>query len=231
MLKNALLLSAGLLVTVSVPTLAESPKPRVILSMASYDQVKMATDDVAFVKDTPGMPTWLGSFFALYAQGRDVAGLCHKRPWGAVLQGTDKLSAYAFVPVTDVEQLRTELASHIKSVTDVGNGVYKVEGVEEGKQIYARVANGWVFASDRAEALENVCSDPVKLIDGMDQTYDVALRLAIKNIPAEQGRKILDHLDKLLGERLRKRMSPGMVELLGKAAFELDEVTFGWSKR
>lgn len=231
MFKNALVLAAGLLVTGSMSAMAENPKPRVVLSMASYDKVKMATDDVAFVKDAPELPAWLSSFFELYARGRDVAGLCHERPWGALIQGTDKLSGYAFVPVTDVEELQNELASYIKSVSDQGNGIYKVVGTEEGKQLYAKEANGWLFVSARAEVLETVCNDPVKLIDGMDKTYDVAVRLVLKNVPAERGRKILENLDKALGAGLRKSTSDKTVELLGKAAFELDEIVLGWSKR
>ncbi len=165
MLKNGLLLAAGLILIASAPALADGPKPRAVLSMSSYDQVKMATDDVAFVKDAPEMPTWLSSFFELYARGPDVEGLCHERPWGAVIQGTNKLHGYAFVPVTDVDALRHELALYISTVSDLGNGVYKVVGTETGKQLYAREANGWLFVSGHAEVLENVCIDPATLID------------------------------------------------------------------
>jgi len=231
MLRSVLLLSAGLFLAATVPVLADGPKPRVVLSMSSYDKVKMETEDVAFVKDAPELPVWLSSFIELYARGRDIYGLSHDRSWGAVVQGTDKLDGYAFVPVTDTSELQSELASYISSTSDLGNGIYKVVGTDAGKQLYAREADGWLFVSDRAEVLESVCNDPATLLEGMDKTYDVAVRLVLKNVPEKQGHQFLDDLDKCVGATLRKRTSEGTVELLGKAAFDLDEVTLGWSKR
>lgn len=231
MRKSVLLVPAVLLLGAAAPALADGPKPQAILSLASHDKVKMAADEIAFVKDTPGLPTWFSSFVELYAQGRDVAGLAKDRPWGVVVQETEKLSGYAFVPVADLQALRDELSSYIGSVSDEGNGVYKVVGTEEGKQLYAREANGWLFVSDRAEVLATVCTDPATLVEGLDRTYDVAVRLVLRNVPEAQGKALLRELDRALGATLRKATSEKAVEALGQAAFELDEVTLGWSKR
>ncbi|WP_165223073.1 hypothetical protein [Aquisphaera insulae] len=230
MRKSLLLLSAGLMLATAPSALADAPKTRAVLSLASHDRVKIGTDDVAFVKDTPGMPTWLSSLFELYAKGRDVGGLSHDRPWGAVVQGEDTLSGYGFVPVKDLDLLRDELSSYIQDVTDEGDGIYKVVGAEAGKQLFARERNGWLFVSDRAEVLRDVCSDPATLLDGQDARYDVAVRVSIKAIPEAEGRKILEDLDTTLGVAIRKKTSDRLVDLLGKVARDLDEVTLGWSR-
>ena len=177
---------------------------------------------------SPEMPTWLASTFKLYAEGRGVNGLDGTRPWGAVIFGGEKLRAYAFVPVTDAESLSWELDEYIDSVTDIGGGIQKVVGTEEGAELYAMEQGGWLFVSDCEWCLENVVYDPTKLLDGMNKDYDVAVRLVLKNVPADEGHKILAKLDKVMGPTLRKMTSDETVEILGEAAFALDEVTLGW---
>jgi hypothetical protein len=174
------------------------------------------------------MPTWMSSMFRLYAEGRDVYALDKSRPWGAVVNGGDKLTAYGFLPARDAESLSWELDEFIDSVSDVGSGIHKVVGTEAGKTLYAKEQNGWLFVADCETCLENVPADPTALLDGMDKEYDVAVRLLLKNVPADDGDKILAELDKTIGPTLRKMTSDKTVEILGKAAFALDEVTLGW---
>ena len=68
-------------------------------------------------------------------------------------------------------------------------------------------------------------------LDGLHKKFEIGVRLALKNVPARVGNEILDHLDKLFGTVLRQKTSSEEVELLGKVAFALDEVTLGWAKR
>jgi hypothetical protein len=230
MRKGILLLSAGMVLSTTMATLADDSKPRAILSLASQDKVKMATEEVSCIKEAPGAPTWMSSFFELYARGGEVSGLSSNRPWGIVLEGTEEFTGYAFVPVTDVEDLRYDLEQYISSTIDEGNGIYKVVGAQPGKELYARESGGWLFVSDCVKVLENVGGDPSRMIEGMDKTYDVAVRLALKSLPAKQGRQVLDGLDKTVGATLRKATSNRAVELLGEAAMKLEEVTIGWGK-
>jgi len=224
-------LALGLCLAMALPVLAESPKPLVILSMSGYEASECDPEAVGFVGEAPEMPVWLESMFRLYANGRDSQGLDDSRPWGAVIQHGSGLSAYGFVPVKDAETLSWELSEYIQSQTEVGDGIYQVVGTEPGKMLYAKVTDKWIFASDCAETLESTPADPAKLLDGMNKQYDVAVRVVLKNIPSDAGEEILAKLDETLGPTLRGLSCDKTVEILGKMAVALDEVTFGWSKR
>jgi hypothetical protein len=220
-----LLVALGLLI--ASPVCVNAADELVILSLTSHRQ---AADNasVGFVAKAEEMPTWLASMFKLYAEGGDVDGLDSSRPWGAVVLGGDKLKAYAFLPVRDADSLAWELDDYIDSVTDIGGGLHKVVGSEEGQELYAKEQGGWLYIADCESCLENVASDPTQLLDGMNKEYDVAVRLVLKNVPGDKGHEILAKLDKVIGPTLRKMTSDETVEILGKAAFELDEVTLGW---
>ncbi len=210
--------------------LAGPPKPLVVLSLASYDQAKADPASVGFVGKSPDMPTWLSGLFKLYSEGKPLSGLDTGRPWGAVIQIDDGLSAYAFVPVTDAETLLSELYQHVAKASDVGGGLYHVVGTDSTKELYAKVEGDWLYVSHSTKCLANVPSQPQTLLDGLDQKYDVALRLTTSNIPADHGQKILAQLDKMIGPALRQVSSEATVKMLGQAANSLDDVTLGWSR-
>jgi len=224
-----LALAAAVCLIVAGPAMA---KPLVVLSLTSHNDAQMDTTAIDFVAEADEMPTWLSSTLQLFAQGRGVAGLDASRPWGAAVELTNgKLAAYAFIPIKDLETLSWELYEHIDSTTEVSYGIYKVTGTEKGKELYAKELGGWLYVSDCPECLANVPYSPAKLIDGMNKDYDVALRLSLKNVPADHGKKILAGLDKTIGKVLRKKLSDDTMNILGKAAFHIDEVTLGWSEK
>ncbi len=191
----------------------------------------MNVAEVGFVQESPEMPVWLSSMFRLYAEGQDLQGLDRSRPWGAVIQRGDGLSAYGFVPVSDAETLGYELNEFIASRTEVGSGVYKVQGYESGQQLFAKESQGWLFISDNPDTLASVPWNPAQEIRDMNTQYDVAVRLQLNNVPAEAGKQLLSELDERLGPTLRQMSSDQTVEILGQMAMHLDEVTLGWSKR
>ena len=135
------------------------------------------------------------------------------------------------MPVTDAEQLALDLDEHIQSNTEMGDGIYEVIGTEPGKKLFCKVTDKWIFISDCPETLKTVPADPTELIDGLNAKYDVAVRLQLQNVPADHGRNILAALDEKLGGALRRVLSDGTVQMLGEAAFVLEEVTLGWAER
>ncbi len=223
-------LLAGFCLTLTNSALAGPPKSLVVLSLSSYDQAKSAPSSVGFVGKSPEMPTWLAGLFQLYSEGKPLAGLDHARPWGAVIQIEDGLSAYAFVPVTDAETLLSELYEHVARTEDIGGGMYRVVGTDSSQQLYAKPVGNWLFVAQSAKCLANVPAQPAELLDGLNQKYDVAVRLTASNIPAERGQKILAQLDKTLGPALRQASSEATVKILGQAAASMDDVTVGWSR-
>ncbi len=214
--------------------LADTPKPLVVMSMASYDALVDDSGSVKAVADVDKMPTWMQSMIRLFAEGNQLAGLDATKPWGAVIQLKDgKLGAYGFVPVSDPETLRDELSDYIASAVEWGYGVYKVDGTEAGKSLYAKPTDcGYIIVSDKSATLDDAPADPAKLLEGLDKQYDFAIRINTCNIPADHGRnmlrKIRSELDKNYG--LSGMVPEQTLQILGAAAWELDQITLGWTK-
>lgn len=233
-MKNCMLLAVAVAILFQVSGLAmagENQKPLAVLALSSHNDLACDTSTIGEIGENSDMPAWLASMFRLYDEGREgVYGLDNSRPWGAVVQRGDGLSAFGFVPVTDAEELAWELSSFIQSRTEVGAGVYKVVGTQ-GEQLYAKPVGDWLVVSDSADALATAPAAPAQLLGDMNTRYDVALRLELKNVPAEHGKKLLAMLDDKLGSTLRRVASEETMESLGKVAYGLDEVTLGWSPR
>ena len=211
---------------------AADAKPLVVLSMSSYDALVADPDCVKDIGQAPARRRGSRACSSCSPQGKDLAGLDKTRPWGAVLQLQDgKLSAYGFVPVTDAEQLAAELGQYIASTSDWGNGIYRVEGTEGNKVLYAKVTeNGWILISDSFNALSDTPDDPAKVLQGLNKQYDFALRLDISNIPAEHGSKVLDTLKREADEKYAasSHVPQKTLDVIVGALEHLDQVTFGW---
>jgi hypothetical protein len=208
---------------------AQSPKPLVVLSMSSYNDMAGEAAPIGKLADEAKLPTWLGATLKLFGEGGQLDSLDPSRPWGAVVQRGNGMSAYAFIPVNDAEELAWDLDEFIESPTDVGGGVYEVNAREGDGRIYVAENSGWVFVSDKSETLSSLPANPSKLLKGLNKDYDVALQFQLQNIPAERGKKMLARLDETMGDAVRRMTSDKTVEMLGKVLFELDQVTLGWT--
>ncbi len=208
-------------------------KPLAVLALASHDGRVEDSAEIGKIAERLGLPTWLDSLTKLYAAG-DVAGIDASRPWGAVIGlGTDGLGAYGFVPVSDIDTLKWELDSYIAKVEEVSYGVYRVVATEGGKELYAKVTDdGWLFVSHRAATLRDAVGDPRTIVSGLAKAYDVAVRLELRNVPAEHGRKIVARLKEMARDKFNvdRVMPRDRLRALLTAAFHLDEVTLGWGR-
>jgi len=231
-------LAAGVTLATSVELTARaaSPsaaKPLAVLSATGFETLVGHADAIRGLTKAPHAPAWFESVVRLFSEGDGLAGLDRGRPWGAVVQiDGEKLSAYAFVPVTSAEMLHDSLSAHISSVSDCGGGVYHVVGSKGAKQLYAKVVGDeWIFVSKDADALADVPNDPSKLLAGMNEQYDFAVRLNVENLPSDRGEKLLESLRRQAEDKfaVSTLVSQDTLDMVLGMAGELDQVTFGWT--
>lgn len=230
MKKYVSLVMTACLLFVTAGRVLAAEKPLVVLSLAGHDNLRCDPGEISPIGKANEMPTWLSSMLKLFAEGKGASGLDSSRPWGAVIQLGDDLSAFGFVPITDLESLSWELSPYIKETIELGNSTYHVIGVEPGQELYAKEYGQWLFVSDCQRTLDSIPADPTRLLGGLNRQYDVALRFELKNIPSEEGQKIIALLDKTLGPVLRQHVSEATMDILGHALNVLDQATLGWSE-
>ena len=237
----AVLLAAGLLAPgAAAADPAQGAKPVAVLSLAGYDEMKADLDLVGKLAEDPGAVAKLEAFLNLVTNNKLLAGLDKKRPWGAVVQAdADRISGYGFLPVSDLSQLLALVEPHVGKPKDLGNGVFEFQA--KGKTVCYKEKDGWLLLAKKPEDLATT-ADPKSLLGGLNEKYDLAVRLLMANVPPKHRERLLAEVKKH-GEKhlnrwphegdqehaLRRKAAERMFQSLTKAVDELDQVTLGWS--
>lgn len=236
---------------------ADSPEDRKPLAVVAFAGAGELLDDVkcvARLSDNPSLAMGVDFVAMALSRGRNsesLAGVDKRRPWGAIAQaGDDGPDWYAFLPLTELDQLHQALKPLIEESEDLGNGLHKVvskrfnvKGVLPIKvTIFVKQSGQWLLFSDKPEVLAQTPTDPGKLLDGLCRRYDLAVRLNVSGAPEEYRKEFLALLQRQ-GDELLKRL-PGEDEQLyeirreaAKRAFkaltnavgDTEQVTLGWS--
>lgn len=217
-------------------------KPIVVMSLAGYEELR---GDVAMVGNLAGRPELadnLEGLLELFTQGKGLAGVDKKKPWGAVIQ-TDgsTISGYAFLPVTSLDEFGSVMKPLVEEIEELGEGVYKVKN--KGTTVYVKhKQGGWLVACENPEALAATPDDPGQVLGDLPQRYDVAIRISASNVPEQHGEKFLaklkDKAAKDLEQRpgedelefaIRKHLGERLLQAISTVAEDLDQLTVGWS--
>jgi hypothetical protein len=221
--------------TLARPAAAEEAKPVLVTSIAGADEV---LGDVLFLTESAGVGDF-GRLIALMASPY-TATLDKKKPIGgyALLEEDNQLASVMFVPVKDLKMLLTTLESQVGKPEDAGDGVQRI-ATDRPQPVYVKEAHGWAFVSNEKRHLADLPKDPVKLLDGLNEQYTLALRVNVANVPADLRQTAVDQLrrgfEERLAEELDEKQAEAMrqiggflVDTLIRLIEETDHVTLGW---
>ncbi len=216
---------------------ADPPKPIIVVSIASVDRLM---DDLAYMAKITGQPQANG--FVQLLAGKFLETLDRSRPSGVIVTLADHgPKGVGFLPISDLKGLLSKLDAQFGvDVEQLDHGIKRV-GI--GKSVFLKQQGKWLFFSDHAENLDHLPAEPEKLLEGLHQSYDLAIRLNVRNIP-ESVRKLASHnletwvelgldpnlstnadLDPELAEVLRKNVTQVARSLI----YDTDQVTVGWA--
>ena len=143
----------------------------------------------------------------------------------------------AFVPLADLEELKGILETNAVEVEEVdGCLVAKANG----QNVYLKNKDGWIFVSGKSANLKNLPEDPVATLGGLQESYNLALRLDVQNVPQDARDMLLSLLEmgmqggmmQMPGESdqqyaLRTKMAGQTLEELKRAVNELEALQLG----
>ena len=217
-------------------------KPVVTVSFSGYDEI---LKDVEFIGNAAGNPQMAEMVKGMIQQGvggQELAGLDTSRPWGFVVQ-TDgqQFPMYAFVPVTDLKQLLTLAEPVIGKPSDLGDGVLEIEA--KNQTIYMVEKGGWAFLAKTPDVLASTPADPLTILEGLNEQYDLAVRISVKNIPEQilqMGLMQLDMVPQMAQMQeapnetdeqraLRIKMTKQAIEQIKTVVNDLDTFLLGFS--
>jgi hypothetical protein len=221
---------------------AEDVKPMLTVSFAGYDEVRANLETIGKLGGNPNLASFLEGMLNMMTQQKGLVGLDKKAPWGAVVQLAEGAppSGFGFMPISDLKQFMEVVKN-----SPVGAGITEKDGVYEfvnpsGETLYiAQRGKHAVIAQDKA-ALDEVPSDPEKLLGDLPQKYLVAVQVTVKNIPEAQREMALglismslqagmqrmeDETDEQFA--LRERTNKRSMEQMTMAVKETEQVVLG----
>ena len=153
-------------------------KPAAVITLSSVDEL---VGDAKHVIEAIGLPGIDGQLNAMLEPF--TAGIDRTKAIGAVvsLDGPLGFTLKAFVPVKNFSQMMQLVQAQLGPAQDAGNGIQQLNGPVN---IFVKEQGGWAHISNSAEGLAKLPSDPLKLLGGLDKSYDFAVRGNIQAIPA-----------------------------------------------
>ena len=110
--------------------------------------------------------------------------------------------------------------------------------------VYIRERGRWAFVSADPKSPAVLPDDPSTLLAGLDRDYGLAIRVAIRSVPAEHRAEFIAKLGQAIRTRfvpdilkdteqflIRGMLTEGALAMLASAVDELEHITLGWSVR
>jgi hypothetical protein len=242
------LLVIGLLLSVVCSGIARAESARAakrfaVVSLASYDELPRSLELAGKLTGKSKLARGFLGTIAVFTQGRGLEGLDASRPWALVFESDgSEPRGYVCLPVDDPDTLIDVFRPLAQKIEDLGDGVQKVQGKRPANVSYVKRSGGWLFVSQKLEALENTPDDPTDLLAGLTERYGMAVRLYLRDLPEGEREKMLaairketsKQLDQRPGEpdrlyAIRKRVAAEALAVVRTLAEELDTLTIGWT--
>ena len=230
------LMLAATVITLCLAASARDPmaaeKPALVVSIASVDRVLANVD---YLTRATGMEQFgvMARFMATpYLEGLDT-----EKPVGILVHVADEPSGVAFVAVTDFAAVLAKISELIGPPEDVGGGVKEFDA--NNLSVFFKEVDGWVFVSTEAAMLNDLPANPGELLEGLDQDYEIAIRVNVPNIPQPLRQMAISEMKKGFEQsiaseldveqrQLQEKLGGSGLEGLIRFVEEADQVTLGF---
>ena len=155
------------------------PLPVVLVTLSSVDTLIERVDHVAQLMGFANAPQVQVVRDGINGFAR---GLDRQRPVAILLQADEtSYQVFAMVPLVNLATWLQALPAMGSNVTDIGNGTFQVQ---VGPQTLVLTADeNWAYLTQSADALPLRPSEPVEVLQGLNEQYDLAVRFIVQNIP------------------------------------------------
>ncbi len=221
---------------------ASEVKPVAVVALAPYSQL---VSDIGFLGSLAGKPE-LGQMieggFAFFTQGKGPEALDKTKPWGIIAQ-TDGASLLPVIclPVKNFGDVVGIATAFGAQVADGDEGT-KVLSLPNGETIYLKSEGGWAFASKSPESLAKLPANPAGVFEKMVTDYDVAIKVAMKNMPDSYRQLAIQGMQSGMEQQLvrtedetdeefeaRRRAAEAQMQQMVQVIDDIDTLSLGWS--
>lgn len=183
-----LAVAVGIAASLSTPaTLAQDTETGqsstvAVIAASGIDQLLTDIDFLGNLVGAPSARQQAESMLRLFTGNNKLPGVDDTKVWGSIIRTDgDNFEPIVCIPVTDLGALLNMLQNFQINVTDLGEGLSELE--LPNQSLYIKEANGWAFAAQTPESLDEVPGDPAQELGQVADQYDLAVRLMMPNIP------------------------------------------------
>lgn len=234
-------LMAAVAVAPSAAQAQQNSNQIALITLSSYDEIKSDLSFVGRLSGQPQLAEQMEMTLGFFTQGQGLAGLDKSKPLGVGVYARDgETVVKGLIPVTDMSALVKLLGAWGVVAEEGEQGI--MELTAPGQTIYAKEANGWAVISPSREAVQEGIEGAEELVQSLTGTYDLAARVYVENIPAEDRQMYIEQLREGMEQGLvqnpeesdqqfemRKTMTQAQVEQFAQLLEETEQMTVGWS--
>ena len=221
----------------------DDAKPIATIAFSGYDNLMTDVACIGKLADNPDLDKMIEGMIAMQTQGKGLAGLDKKRPWGVIVLASDAPmpTGYGFIPVTKLEDLLGVLGGLGMTVSDAGDGASEIVG-PNGQSLFVKQQGDWAYIWLSKDGFAGVAADPAKLLGDSAAKYNLCVRLLLKNVPPSLREMVMGLLqmgmqagmEQMPDESdenyaLRVKIAQDSIKQTSKVLTELDTITIGLS--
>lgn len=167
----------GVVAQETEPAAGGATDPIVVITVASMNKLM---EDVSYVTAALGYPQF-GALFQMTAGGA-TQGLDTARPIGIFVPLVDgSPQPVGVVPTNDIERVLKGLEGQLGPADKLDDGTFVVAA--QAALVYIRQVGSWAVVAASQEMLDRMPEDPLPLMGGMGEDYDLAVRVRVQEIP------------------------------------------------
>jgi hypothetical protein len=207
-----------------------STDPVLVLTVASLNKLMQ---DVNYISGVIGQPQ-AGGMFTLMA-GSFTQGLDTSRPIGVLVPMVDgSPEPIGVLPTANVDLMLKQLEGTLGAADRLDDGTFVVAAGTS--LVYIRQVGEWAVIARNRELIDLVPADPMSLMKGLGDNYDLGLRLSIQEIPLPLRELLVDQLSQGFEQAIARQQgddaqvldfSKAQLEQLNKLIREADQLMFG----
>ncbi|WP_153556459.1 hypothetical protein [Roseimaritima sediminicola] len=173
-----------------VPPLDSSEAASQPVAVVSLSGVAGLGNAAVYLSEAAGQPA-TGGMFATMARGF-TTGIDPNRPIGLILNMKDGAPApLLFVPSQDIKVFLRRMEGQLGPAEELEDDPNTLVIAAGASLLYIKQAGDWAFAAQDREALSDLPADPLKMLGGLHETYDIAARLNVQRVPAAQREMLI----------------------------------------
>ncbi len=209
---------------------AGTTDPVLVVTVASFNKVMQ---DVNYMSGVLGQPQ-VGGMFSMLA-GTFTQGLDTSRPLAVLVPMVDGTpEPIGVIPTDNVEAMLKRLEPQTGPVDKLDDGTLVVQA---GPALaYIRQVGSWAVVARNRELIDLVPADPMPLMEGLGDAYDIGIRLNIQEIPLPLREMLVEQIGQGFEQAIARQpggddqlidLSKSQLEQLNKVIRESDKVLFG----